>query len=330
MGDSPLSNERCPLDVVLQLAQADFIAEIGRTLGEAGIVKAVIRHDSPTIFDWIVRLFPMQGISDAAAISFQREHGGITWADVEMGLAHRDLCPSLRSWWHFTCGYQKAARTCAMPDHLETCALPQHDLRKGVLNQAAYGLALFIRDICGGDLVAWIDGRLASAADGSDPSSYGRPVSVALVEPLAQIPGTGPKIWSMILADLLLSADPGRERWIATGASMIAIDSLVHAWLHRSGTIERHGAEHPYGPRCYQPNGCADVIERLAQTIDARTFNPHFPSYFPRFVQVAIWEFCAEGGRNICNGRQIEDRYGCRQVFCPAGARCARKPLKIV
>ena len=95
-----------------------------------------------------------------------------------------------------------------MPAHLETCALPQHDLRKGVLNQAAYGLALFIRDCCNGDL----DWRLAEAD---------RAVGVS---------GTGPKIWSMILADLLLAADHGRKRWLAAGASMVAVDTLVHAW----------------------------------------------------------------------------------------------------
>src|SRR5205085_2789288 len=35
--------------------------------------------------------------------------------------------------------------------------------RKGDLNQAAYSLLLFIRDLCDGDLVGWIDQRLATA-----------------------------------------------------------------------------------------------------------------------------------------------------------------------
>ena len=153
-------------------------------------------------------------------------------------------------------------------------------------------------------------------------------MAAALVTPLTEIPGTGPKIWSMLLADLLLAGDPARERWVAAGAAMIAVDTLVHAWLHRTGTLRRHGSEHPYGPRCLLPGGCVDVIEQIAQTLDARAFNPTFPAYFPRFVQVAIWQFCAEGGRNICNGRQIDDRYGCRKPFCPAGPNCARLPLQ--
>jgi hypothetical protein len=32
----------------------------------------------------------------------------------------------------------------------------------------------------------------------------------------------------MALADLLLGAAPNRERWMMTGASMVAVDTLVH------------------------------------------------------------------------------------------------------
>ncbi len=105
---------------------------------------------------------------------------------------------------------------------------------------------------------------------------------------------------------------------------MIAVDTLVHAWLHRTGILRQHGVEHLYGPKCYGAGGCVDVIERLAQKVDARIYNPAFPAYFPRFVQVAIWEFCAEGGRGICNGRKIDDRFPCQQIFCPARNGCAR------
>ena len=147
-------------------------------------------------------------------------------------------------------------------------------------------------------------------------------MAAALVTPLKEIPGTGSKIWSMLLADLLLAGDPARECWVAAGAAMIAVDTLVHAWLHRTGTLRRHGNEHPYGPRCLLPGGCVDVIERIAQAVDARAYNPTFPAYFPRFVQVAIWEFCAEGGRNICNGRQNR-----RSVWLPERVLPGRRQL---
>ena len=82
----------------------------------------------------------------------------------------------------------------------------------------------------------------------------------------------------MALADLLLGADPGRERWVATEAAMVVIDTLMHNHLHRTGTLRRFGAEHPYGARCYAAGGCADLIRGLAERIDAREFNPAFPA----------------------------------------------------
>jgi hypothetical protein len=38
--------------------------------------------------------------------------------------------------------------------------IPTHRLRNGRLNQTAYSLFLFIRDVAGSDLVGWIDARL--------------------------------------------------------------------------------------------------------------------------------------------------------------------------
>ena len=49
---------------------------------------------------------------------------------------------------------------------METCPLPLHEFRNGNLNQLAYSLFLFIRDVAGGDLVGWIDRRLAEAETG--------------------------------------------------------------------------------------------------------------------------------------------------------------------
>jgi hypothetical protein len=71
---------------------------------------------------------------------------------------------------------------------------------------------------------------------------------------------------------------------------------LVHNFLHRSGILDRLNAGHRYGPICYQRTGCAGVLEAVAQCIDARTFNPDFPATFPRFVQHAIWRYCAQLG----------------------------------
>jgi len=53
----------------------------------------------------------------------------------------------------------------------------------------------------------------------------------------------------------------------------------------------RFRADHAYGLACYQPGGCAEVIETVAQQIDASKFNRRFPRTFPRFVQHAIWHY---------------------------------------
>jgi hypothetical protein len=65
---------------------------------------------------------------------------------------------------------------------------------------------------------------------------------------------------------------------------MIAVDTLVHNFLHRTGILHRFQADHAYGLACYQPGGCAEIIETVAHQIDARQFDRRFPR-FPRFVQ---------------------------------------------
>ena len=131
----------------------------------------------------------------------------------------------------------------------------------------------------------------------------------------------------MALADILLGADQARERWVATGAAMVAIDTLMHNHLHRTGTLRRFGAEHPYGARCYAAGGCADIIRGLAERIDARAFNPDFPACFPRFVQFAVWRLSSTSELDVCNGNRIDDRGPCRNDVCPAFAACDRVAL---
>ena len=69
---------------------------------------------------------------------------------------------------------------------------------------------------------------------------------------------------------------------------MIAIDTLVHNFLHRTGLLRRLKAEHAYGARCYAPGGCAEIIEGLAHRINARAFNPALPASFPRWLLSAF------------------------------------------
>ena len=312
----------------LLLAPSTYLANLQTRLAEEGIQAAVARRETAVLFDWMVRLLARQGISNAAAEAFAERSGSPTWVGIDKKLARSALCPRLRSYWHFsTCGFRRATATCNTPHHLVGCPVATIPARKGALAEAAIGLWLFIRDVCDDDLVGWIDTRLAIADPGVGVPQRGVTMQVALLEPLTNIVGTGPKVWSMILAELLLGADLSRERWTTTGASFVAVDSLVHAYLHRTGSLRRLQAEHPYGPACHSSDGCAAVIAALAERIDARDFEPAGPACFARMIQHSIWQFCAADTWNICNGRNIDDRVGCRQRFCPACGACDRLPL---
>src|ERR1700675_914865 len=102
-------------------------------------------------------------------------HGRVTWRQIERSLGQQVDCPKLKSHWSFhQCGYEKGSQTCAEPDHFSGCQLPRHDLRNGRLNQTAYSLHLFIRDVADGDLVGWIDNQLKQANSGADQGRLSR------------------------------------------------------------------------------------------------------------------------------------------------------------
>jgi hypothetical protein len=126
----------------------------------------------------------------------------------------------------------------------------------------------------------------------------------------------------------LLGAPKKMGLWTEVGGSMIAIDTLVHNFLHRTGILARFNANHLYGAACYRPGGCADIIAAVAQRIDARQFNPSFPATFPRFVQHAIWQYCSQSGLDVCNGNRIDDAKRCANMDCRVRGLCDRVALR--
>lgn len=298
------------------------------TLAELGLCDAIQRHDSAALFNWLVEVLSYQGVSNEVATSYLDEHGCVSASEIERGFAPPTLCPKLASYWHFSrCGYRKTLQHCSEPAHFERCPVPRHDLRNGGLNQSAYSLFLFFRDVAADDFVGWLDRRLADADRLTGPR---RPeaLAAAVIEPMTNIHGVSYKVLNMSLSNLLLFGDPNRERWRTAGSAMIAIDTLVHNWLHRTGILAGMRASHGYGPRCYRPDGCASIIRRIAAQIDARNFDPAYPKQFPRFVQFCLWWFCAQDGFNQCNGNRIDDGRRCRQRDCPLSEQCRRMPLR--
>jgi hypothetical protein len=297
--------------------------------GDDGLsITASIRNgDTPALFDWLVASFSYQGIADQVVEAYMERYGSATWAGIDQKLPQGTPCPKLKSYWHFHgCRYEKLSWTCAEPDHIEACPLPTHYLRNGRLNQMAYSLFLFIRDIADGDLVGWIDHRLRAANDPANPNRLAD-LREALIGPLREVYGVSDKVLTMTLSGILLAAPEDFPVWIEVGASMIAIDTLVHNWLVRTGILHRFDADHTYGMACYRPGGCASIIENVSGHIDARQFNPAFPRSFPRFVQHAIWRYCSQNGLDVCNGNRIDDRKSCGNVYCQIHNICDRIAL---
>lgn len=300
------------------------------TCNRSGLTDAVRSRDTSALFNTLMGYFSMQGVSDYVAFSYIEEHGNAEYEQMSNLMAHahsQDCCPKLQSFDRFAgCAFSKSAKTCSEPEHMSTCSLPTLPLRKGQLNQAAFSLYLFIADICSGDLVGYIDKTLKAADRPGHPDRL-EMMRRALVEELMSIFGISKKLIHMTFADVLIGCGEARPRWQEVGQSMIAVDTLVHNFLHRSGILYAYGAEHMFGQACYGPNGCEMIIDDLARQIDARSFNRRNPVYYPRFVQKAIWWYCAESGFNICNGRNIADKHRCQLSDCALYDTCGRIPL---
>jgi hypothetical protein len=238
---------------------------------DQALCAAVDRHDSAALFDRLMHDFSFQGISDEIAANYMRRHGQATWRSVRKNLARGPSCPRLKSYWHFhACRYEKTSRTCAEPGHIASCPLPTHRMRNGHLNQIAYSLYLFIRDAAEGDLVGWIDHRLdqANESGAPDPLSQAR---VGLIESMRNVYGVADKILAMAMSGILIGAAEVRPRWLEVGVQLIAVDTLVHNFLHRTGILARFKAVHPFGPGCYRQGGCADIVRLVASKIDVHS-----------------------------------------------------------
>jgi hypothetical protein len=205
---------------------ATLIDDIRADLRADKVQAAIRNRNTAVVFDWLMAALSYQGISDQAAYEYMARHGRAEWRDIEQKLGQGVSCPKLKSYWHFHgCRYHKASRTCAEPDHIGGCPLPSHDLRNGHLNQAAYSLFLFIRDLADGDLIGWIDAQLKAANSPPGPDRLAR-MAAAIIEPLREIYGVSDKVLTMALSALLLGAPKKMGLWTEVGGSMIAISTI--------------------------------------------------------------------------------------------------------
>jgi hypothetical protein len=318
-------------DICKSVGIGDFVASNKRRARRSGLVRAVRERDTRFLYSWLMDNFSFQGISDRIATDYIETHGNATWDVVESLLQDSQCdCPKLGGFESYkACGFRKTAYSCNNPPDLASCPVPLLPLRKGDLNQMAFSLYFFLRDRRHGDLVGFIDDLLKTVTAPSPIALVDAQRSLLVAE-FSGIHAISAKLINMTLADLLMFGGSRRPAWVRVGQSMIAIDSLVHNFFHRTGILAAYDRPHLYGPRCYGDEGCATILQDLAHRIDARAFDPTFPAGFPRAIQFAIWSFCAEVQANICNGRRIDDRYRCALADCPVFERCARIALRPV
>lgn len=288
-----------------------------------GIQKAIRQHDNEELFSWLLTAFSYQGLSDGAVEGFIAKNGTASFKDIRDSIT-QSSCSKLGGFWNFhSCGFEKLQRKCSHLELMHNCAVPKQPLRNGRLNQLAFSLFFFIRDVAHDDLVEFLKASISTIPTDASP----REVHQILVTPWRAIYGVSDKVATMALSTLLLCAPRSWPNWHSAGRNLIVVDSLVHNFLRRTGALHTLGHQHAYGPGCYAEGGCFDTIGALAARVDTRRFNTNFPSYFPRFVQLSIWRYCAQSAWNICNGNQIDDRKRCSGGSCYLRNECMRKRL---
>lgn len=308
--------------ICLMAGSRTILDDIRLEAESTGVLSAIQNGDNQAIYDWLFTEFNFQGVSNHSAEVYLRNHGHVRWQDLDRNTEsfqceHLQHVSSLQG-----CKYDKISFTCANPELIDTCPLPSHRLRNGRLNKTAYSLYLFIRDEAHGNIVNWIDQQLALGSS-SPATRLG-----ALIGPMRAIYGVSDKVLTMSLSVLLMGAGKRRPHWFAAGKDMIAVDTLIHNLFCRSGLLHEFGEVHAYGDGCYQPGGCCELIWSTAKRIDAKNYNAAFPSFFPRFVQHAIWRYCAQSELNICNGNRIRDTQSCKISFCGLIDLCQQLPLR--
>jgi len=260
------------------------------------MIHAKLHHKSIKLYQYLMEAFLLSGGGDQSNHGYYaKQRVKPTFNRVKQAVKAAD-CPKLAGFETFNgCGYRKTAHKCNEPDWLSTCPLPAFDMKRGALNHMAFSLYFFLRDVTGRDFYAYVTEHFGQAGGAINDSLQ------SFIKKVTTIANVGPKLAHMALSGLFLTTYPGWN-YRQVGAHMIAVDSLVHNFLHRTGILGSYQLDHAYGPRCHTPNGCLGIIHDLAKHIDCREFNPTLPPDFPRFVQYYIWAYCGQAGENICNG----------------------------
>ncbi len=261
------------------------------------------QHKSIKLYQYLLKSFLFAGGGDQSNLAYYaKQRYKPTYNRVKRAIKAAQ-CPKLASFEAFKgCGYRKTTNKCHEPAFLGTCPLTRFDMKRGALNHMAFSLYFFLREVCGGDFYAYVRGHFGQE-ELSDKATI--ELLHGFIGKVTSIANVGPKLAHMALSSLFLTRYPGWD-YRRVGLHMIAVDSLVHNFLHRTGILDGYQLQHAYGPRCHGQTGCMGVIQDLASRIDCREFNPTLPAHFPRFVQYHMWAYCAKDGENVCNLNQCK------------------------
>ncbi|WP_244471732.1 hypothetical protein [Methylobacterium sp. ARG-1] len=94
----PLNHLYRVVEPALAVAPATFLNHLQAHQKSNGVLQAVASCDSAPIFDWMVSLVPLQGISDQIASRYAEQHGGVTKAEIQGDLPVPQGCSRLTSY----------------------------------------------------------------------------------------------------------------------------------------------------------------------------------------------------------------------------------------
>jgi hypothetical protein len=114
-----------------------------------------------------------------------------------------------------------------------TCPVPHLDMKKGVLNQMAFSLFFFLRDVCRGDFYRFVQNQFGDRP--LPERELGERIQ-GFIDQVSRIKNVGPKLVDMVFSHIFFTQAPGWD-YRAIGVRMVAIDTLVHNFLAKTGTF---------------------------------------------------------------------------------------------
>lgn len=164
-------------------------------------------HKSIKLYRYLLGSFIFAGGGDQANYSYYaKQRVKPTFNRIKRAL-QTVRCPKLVNFEGFTgCGYQKTEPHCREPAFLNSCPLPTFDMKRGSLNQMAFSLYFFLRDVARGNFYAHTrqhfgEGRLTDEEVNT--------LLLSFIGKVTKIANVGPKLAYMALSGLFLTRYPG-------------------------------------------------------------------------------------------------------------------------